>query len=470
MRDAPLRNTLYDTAEIQKKDNHVLHPWEIPTTIGENKRTVIAEGHGVYVTDSDGHKLLDGPAGMWCVNIGHQRQEMADAISEQVMRLTYATPWAMTNAPAAKFAAELIKKTPGDLNNVSFVTCGSTAVDSAVRFMHFYNNCLGRVTKKKVISRAMGYHGSTFVGGTLSGKPLDRHNIDFADGLCHQISSPNAHDRVEGQSVEDFCTEKVDELENAILKLGADNVGMFIAEPVLASGGVIVPPDGYFKRCKEVCEKYDVLFVADEVVTAFGRLGHWFASEDVFGVIPDMITTAKGLTSGYIPMGALFISDRLIDQIKETEGGEDSFPNGYTYSGHPVAAAAGLKNLEIIEREGLLENARMVGEYFQTRLRELLDIPMVTEVRGVGLMGAVDCLNSGTSTGDMRDIGYDIGARIDKHCQELGLIVRPLVSMCIMSPPLTITKAQIDEMLAILRQGIELTQAEIIAEGIWSPE
>jgi len=470
MTDTPLRNTLYDTEEIQQKDNHFIHPWEIPSTIGNNKRTVITEGDGIYVRDSDGNKLIDAPAGMWCVNIGHNRQEMANAISEQVMRLSYATPWAMTNAPASILADELAKKSPGDLNNVAFVTCGSTAVDTAVRFMHYYNNALGRPTKKRIISRAMAYHGSTYVGGTLCGKPLDRHNMDFAEGMCHQISCPNPHDRKEEQTVEEFCAEKVMELEDAILELSPENVGMFIAEPVLASGGVIVPPDGYLKKCKDVCDKYDVLFVADEVVTAFGRLGHWFASEDVFGVIPDMITTAKGLTSGYIPMGALLISDRLINQLKETEGGDNCFSNGYTYSGHPVAAAAALKSMEIIEREGLLDNARIVGEYFQKRLRELLDIPMVTEVRGTGLMGAVECLNSGTTTGDMRDVAYDIGARIDKHCQQLGLIVRPLVSMCIMSPPLTITKDQIDEMISILREGIERTQAEIIAEGIWTPK
>jgi putrescine aminotransferase len=236
----------------------------------------------------------------------------------------------------------------------------------------------------------------------------------------------------------------------------------------LASGGVIVPPKGYHKRCLEICRKYDMLYLSDEVVTSFGRLGHCFASEAVFGIVPDIITTAKGLTSAYIPMGAFMVSDRLIDEVRELGGDSAVFSNGYTYSGHPVAAVAGLKNLEIMKREKLFEHVQDVGPYMQKQLKTLLDIPIVVDVRGVGLMGCVECeLNQG---GDDLELDYEIGNRIDEHCQRLGLLVRPIINMCVMSPPLTITRVQIDEMVSILRQGVELAMQDCIDEGIWKSD
>lgn len=459
------------TSELQEMDNKVIHPWETMEEVGEAKRTVVERSDGIYIFDSDGNKLIDGPAGMWCVNIGHRRQEMADAISEQVMKLGYATPWDMTNGLAPRLASELAKRSPGDLNHVFFTTGGSTAVDSALRFVQYYNNYRGKPDKKIILSHQMGYHGSTFLGGSVSGKPKDKNFLDFVPGMVHHLPCPQPYFRKPEQSVEDFLEEKIAHLESTIAVLGADNIGVMIAEPVLASGGVIVPPQDYCRRCKEVCAANDILFIADEVVTAFGRLGHWFASEDEFGFVPDMITTAKGLTSAYVPMGALLISDRLIREFTDNEASGAYFANGFTYSGHPVAAVAALKNIEIIENEGLLEKVRNdTGPYFQKRLRELEDIAMVTEVRGRGLMGAVDCLNAEGQNEAGRERAYEIGSRIDAHCQALGLIVRPLMSMCVMSPPLTIERDQIDDMIEILRKGIELAQADIIAEGIWTPK
>lgn len=455
------------TTELRRDDNQFIHPWDDIAKLGENERTVLQRGEGVYVYDSDGKRLLDGPAGMWCVNIGHGREEMAKAIYDQVMELPYASPWSLTTGPAAQFSAQIAAEAPGDMNHVFFTTCGSTAVDSALRFAQFYNNVRGKPNKKLIISHQKGYHGSTYLGASVSGKERDKSNLDFADALVHHIPAPHSLWKKPEQSDADFLDQCVGNLEKAILELGADNCAVFVTEPILASGGVIVPPKGYHARCLEVCRKYDMLYLSDEVVTAFGRLGHCFASEAVFDIKPDLITTAKGLTSGYIPMGAVLVSDRLLNELADCGGDSAVFSNGFTYSGHPVAAAAAIKNLEIMKREKLFENVQEVGPYFQQQLQTLREIPIVSDVRGVGLMACVECeLKQGA---DNLEMDYEIGNRIDKHCQELGLIVRPIINMCVMSPPLTITKDQIDEMILILKTGVERAMQDCIDEGIWSP-
>lgn len=456
-----------DTAQLQAQDNHVVHPWEDFKTIGRNKRTIVGRAEGIYIYDSDGNRLIDGPAGMWCVNIGHGRREIADAIARQAMDMAYFSPWSVGNAPAAQLADKLASLSPGDLNHVFFSSGGSTAVDSALRFVMFYNNYLGRPEKKQIISRQNAYHGSTYLSASCSGKERDKNWLDFADELLHHLPSPNPYGRPAGQSLEDFCAEKIADLEAKILEIGPDKVAAFIAEPILASGGVIVPPPGYHKGCHEVCRRHDVLYISDEVVTAFGRLGHFFASEAVFDFVPDIITTAKGLTSGYLPMGATFISDRLIHEVGGAREGAAVFSNGFTYSGHPVCAAAALENIAIMEREDMLAHVRRVGPYFQQRMQELRDIPIVGDVRGMGLMACVECKLDAEAENAL-SLDKAIGARIDKHCQALGLIVRPLINMCVMSPPLIITEEQIDELVAILRQGIERAMAEAEKEGLWA--
>ena len=461
-------NMTFDTERLHEQDRHWVHPWENLQKLPDAKRTIIAQSEGIYLHDTDGNRLIDGPAGMWCVNIGHGREEMAQAISEQVMRMPYYSPWSLSNVPAAELAAKLASLTPGDLNHVFYTTGGSTAVDSALRFMMYLNNVLGRPEKKHIISRADAYHGSTYLGSSCSGKVRDKNFMDFERGFVHLLPTVHPYRRPDDMTIEQFCDEKVADLENKILEIGPEKVGAFIAEPILASGGVIVPPPGYHRRTWEVCRKYDVLYISDEVVTGFGRLGHWFASEDVFDIVPDIITSAKGLTSGYIPLGTIFISDRLIEMVSEVDGHAGYFASGFTYSGHPVAAAAALKNIEIIEREGILEHVREVGPYFQARLKELEDIDMVGEVRGEGLMACVECVNNKKSKNPLT-LDYEVGTRIDAHCQENGLIVRPLINMCVMSPPLIITRSQIDEMYEILRRGIVESMEDLYREGLWHP-
>lgn len=459
-------NIPFDTEDLRAKDNKWLHPWQEMAKIDNEKRTVITGGDGIYAYDSDGNRLLDGPCGMWCVNIGHGRAEMADAIAEQVRRLTYFSPWSLSNAPAAELADKLVSIAPDGFNHVFFTTGGSTAVDSALRFAMFFNNVLGRPEKKHIISRHDAYHGSTYLSSSCSGKERDKSYMDFEENFVHLLPSPNPFRRPEGMSVEDFCDAKIKDLEDKILDLGADKVAAFIAEPILASGGVIVPPDGYQARCAEICQAHDVLYISDEVVTGFGRLGHFFSSKDVFGFDADIITSAKGLTSGYQPLGAVLIADKVLSRISGDDFSDAVFSSGFTYSGHPVACAAALKNIEIIEREKLLEHAREIGPYFQGRLRELLDIPIVGDVRGMGLMACVECVIS-KDQNDSLALDYEIGNRIDKHCQSLGLMVRPMINMCVMSPPLIITAEQVDELVGILRQGIELAMEDVRREGIW---
>ena len=305
--------------------------------------------------------MIDGPAGMWCVNVGHRRKEIADAISEQLMSLPYVSPWYMTSGPAAELASRIAEHTPGDLNHVFFTTGGSTAVETALRFAMFFNNVLGRPEKKVILSRADAYHGSTYLSGSICGKVRDKNWMDQMDAAAEFLSSPNPYRRPEGQSVEAFADHLIQELEDKIAELGADKIAAFAAEPVLASGGVVVPPEGYFKRAREVCAKHDILFISDEVVTGFGRLGHMFASGDVFDTVPDMITFAKGVTSGYFPLGGVAISSALFDRLKASDAADAMFAHGYTYSSHPAGCAAALANMDILENDGILEHVREVG-------------------------------------------------------------------------------------------------------------
>ena len=453
-----------DLSAVRRMDAQVVHPWESfdnPNT----SRTVLGIGDGSYVVDANGNRLLDGPGGMWCVNAGHGQQKIVDAIHQQAAQLSYTSPWSHPTEPAARLADRLAAVAPGDLNHVFYATGGSTAVDSALRFMMFYNNVLGRPEKKHIISRRDAYHGSTYLSAAVSGKSRDKSWLDTRLDTVHFISSPNPYRRPEGMDIDGFKDFLIKELEDKILEVGPDKVGAFIAEPILASGGVIVPPPGYHAACLEVCRRHDVIYISDEVVTGFGRLGHWYASEPVFDITPDIIISAKGLTSGYIPLSCVIISDRLIQAVSGDSNRGSVFSNGFTYSGHPVACAAGIANMEVFESQGLLENALEVGPYMQEQLRTLSDLPIVGDIRGMGLMGCLECVASQESRQPL-ELDYEVGSRIDKHCQALGLLVRPLINMCVMSPPLCITRDQIDEMISILREGISRTMADLEAEGI----
>ena len=309
-----------------------------------------------------------------------------------------------------------------DLNTVFYTTGGSSAVDTALRFIQFYNNVTSRPDKKVFIAREKGYHGSTYLAASVSGKERDRKFLDTNTDFVRFLPNVNPYTRPKGMSVEDWRDEKLADLENMILKVGPEKVAAFIAEPILASGGVIVPPEGYHKGCLEICRKYDVLYISDEVVTGFERLGHIFASEKVFGVTPDIITCAKGLTSGYVPMGAAIISDRLINEISSDDNADILFSNGYTYSGHPVSAAVALKNIEIMDRENLCAHVREISPYFQERLKQLGEKhQIIGDARGIGLLG---CLEGAAAPGTPEEkrlaIDHEFGHRMDVAAENVA--------------------------------------------------
>ncbi len=469
---AAIRQTMAEVAggsadeTIGLAEKHLVQPWPLAGSIGAEARTFIGEGDGIYITDAAGNRLIDGPAGMWCTNVGHRRHELAEAMYEQAMKLSYNTPWYTMNGPSAELAARIAAHAPGDLDHVFFTTGGSSAVESALRFMQFYNNVRGRREKKLILSRGGAYHGSTYLSASLNGRPRDLDWMDGADALVTKLGTPDPFRRPAGMSMEAFADTLVAEFEETVARLGAGNIGAFVGELIQASGGVIIPPPGYLKRIREICRANDILFVADEVVTAFGRLGHIFASGDVFGIEPDIITFAKGVTSGYFPLGGMVVSARLMEDLRRSNHPEAMFGHGLTYSSHPVGCAASLKNLDLLET-GILAHTRQVAPYFQARMKSLEDLPLVGEVRGMGLMACVECVADRESRNPLQ-LDKAVGARIDAHCQALGLLVRPLINMCVMSPPLIITEAQIDEMVAILREGIVRTMDDLRREGVWS--
>ncbi|MYM61819.1 aminotransferase [Pseudomaricurvus sp. HS19] len=455
-----------DVKKVWQQDrDHYIHPWTDFSTFKETGSMVLTDSDNVHVQDGNGNRYLDGIGGLWCVNIGYAREEMAQAIADQVRQIPYYSCFGHhTTVPAAQLAAKLAELAPGNLNHVFYGCGGSVANDTAVRIIHFYFNQLGKPNKKKIIGRIDGYHGSTYMAMSITGVKFDHIGFDIDEQMVAHISCPNPYRRPEGQSLEAFCDEKVQELEDKILEMGPDNVAAFFAEPIMGAGGVIVPPEGYHRKTLEVCRKYGVLYVSDEVVTAFGRLGHMFASEAEFGIVPDIITCAKGLTSGYLPLGATILSDDIYEVISKPQADGAIFTHGFTYSGHPVSCAAGVKNIEIMERENICGNAMEMGAYFEAQLKTLMDLPIVGDVRGRKFMMCIENV-ANKVTKELIDPAARVGNRIADHCQARGLIVRPLAHMNVLSPPLTLNKENVDFLVAVLRESIEATVADLKAEG-----
>lgn len=461
-------NASYDAASLSRSDRgHHLHPWTDLGTARTRDPVIISDAEGIFVRDVAGHLLLDGIGGMWCVNVGYGREEIAAAIANQARRMCYYSPFGpFASPPAVELSARLAGYAPGDLGRVFFTTGGSTAADAALRFVQFYFNFMGKPAKKHIITRENAYHGSTLLSASVSGKPGDRGYMDLIGERIHHLPSPNPYRRPAGMSLAEFCDAKVADLETAILALGPDNVACFIAEPILASGGVIVPPEGYHRRTLEVCRKFGVLYVSDEVVTGFGRLGHILASEPVFDIIPDIILCAKGLTSGYQPLGAVLISEALFEQVSGAGAKGKVLPIGFTYSAHPVACAAALANLDILERESIGAHVRETGPYFQERLRTLAELELVGDIRGIGMMACVECVRD-RNTREPPPPEWEVARRVFENARSRGLLARPMGHLIVLSPPLVITRGQIDSLTAILRQAILATMDELAREGLW---
>jgi adenosylmethionine-8-amino-7-oxononanoate aminotransferase len=468
---AAARFDQYDTQDIWQKDkDHFIHPWTDFSTFQEQGSMVVAESEGAYIFDSDGKRYLDGIGGLWCVNVGYGRAEIGRAMAEQATKMTYYSSFGHhTTVPVAELSAKLASLAPGPLNHVLYGSGGSMANDTTVRLVHFYFNQLGMPDKKMIITRENGYHGSTYLAMSMTGIDYDHIGFDvIGEPLIQRVSGPDLYRRPEGTTPEEYTDLLLAEFRAKVESLGPENVAAFFAEPIMGAGGVLVPPPGYLKGMRDLCTEFQVLFVADEVVTAFGRLGHFFASEDVFGIVPDIINSAKGLTSAYAPLSATLISDGIYDVISVPQAEGSVFAHGFTYSGHPVCCAAALANIEIIEREDICGHVRRVGPYFSERLASLSDLGIVGDVRGSHFMQCVENV-ADKETKELFDPSVHVGDRVAGACEKRGLIVRPIAHLNVLSPPLVLTVEQIDWMVDVLRDGIIEVQADLVAEGLWNP-
>ena len=441
------------TLEWQQLSNdHHLAPFSDFKQLKEVGPRIITHAKGVYLWDSEGHKILDGMAGLWCVAIGYGRDELADAASKQMRELPYYNLFFMTaHPPVLELSKVIADIAPEGMNHVFFTGSGSEGNDTMLRMVRHYWAIKGQPNKKVIISRKNGYHGSTVAGASLGGMTYMHEQGDLPiPGITH-IPQPYWFGEGGDMSPEEFGIWAANQLEEKILELGVDNVGAFIAEPIQGAGGVIVPPDTYWPRIKEILAKYDILFVADEVICGFGRTAQWFGS-DFYDLKPDMMTIAKGLTSGYIPMGGLIVRDEVVAVLNE--GGD--FNHGFTYSGHPVAAAVALENIRILREEKIIEKANAeTAPYLQKRLRELNDHPLVGEVRGVGLLGAIELVQDKATR--KRYEGRGVGMICRQFCFDNGLIMRAVGDTMIIAPPLVISKDEIDELVTKARKCLDLT-------------
>lgn len=441
------------TREWQNLSNdHHLAPFSDFKQLKEVGPRIITHAKGVYLWDSEGHKILDGMAGLWCVAIGYGRDELADAASKQMRELPYYNLFFMTaHPPVLELSKVIAEIAPEGMNHVFFTGSGSEGNDTMLRMVRHYWAIKGKPNKKVIISRKNGYHGSTVAGASLGGMTYMHEQGDLPiPGITH-IPQPYWFGEGGDMSPEEFGIWAANQLEEKILEIGVDNVGAFIAEPIQGAGGVIVPPDTYWPRIKEILAKYDILFVADEVICGFGRTGEWFGS-DFYGLKPDMMTIAKGLTSGYIPMGGLIVRDEVVNVLNE--GGD--FNHGFTYSGHPVAAAVALENIRILRDEKIIEKVQAeTAPYLQKRLRELNDHPLVGEVRGVGMLGAIELVQDKATR--KRYEGKGVGMICRQFCFDNGLIMRAVGDTMIISPPLVITRDEIDELVTKARKCLDLT-------------
>ncbi len=419
---------------------------------------ILDKGEGVYVYDTNGKKYLEGLAGLWCTSLGYGVQELADAASEQMAKLGYASLFtSKSHEPAIRLAEKLIDMSPYNNGKVFFGNSGSDANDTQLKIFTYYNNALGNTKKKKIISRLKGYHGVTVASASMTGLPAQHKLFDLpAEGFSHIDTPHYYHGAKDNESESEFVQRLANNLDSLIYKEGSENIAAMIAEPLMGAGGVIIPPKGYFPAIQSVLDKYSIPLIDDEVVCAFGRTGNVWGAE-TFDMKPSSITIAKALSSGYLPISAVIIPDEIYEPVRDASGDIGIFGHGYTYSGHPVACAVAIKTLEIYERDNIFQHAASMGDYFQTRVNKLNSFDSVGEARGVGLICGIELVSNKTTKKGFDPMG-SAGRVVAKACQDEGLIVRAIGDVLAMCPPLIITKKEIDEMFDMFE--IALTKAE----------
>jgi len=440
---------------------HHIHPFLDPRTLEATGPRFVTRGEGVFVEDDTGRRYLDGLAGLWCVQVGYGRRELVDAATEQMSRLPYYnTFFGTTTEPLATLIDMLRARTPAGLDHFVFANSGSEAIDSVVRLVRLYQAQQGRPERRTIIGRTLGYHGSTLAGASLGGMAAmhAQGGLPLPD-FAHVPAPYPFADLGEGEDPEAYGRRIADALEEAIVRIGPERVGAFVAEPLLGAGGVVVPPASYWPRVQAICRRHDVLLVADEVICGFGRTGRMWGS-DTFDIAPDAITMAKGLTSGYVPMSAVALSGRIASGLRDA----GVLQHGFTYSGHPVAAAVAVANLRVIDAEDLVGRvARDVGPYFRSRLAALEAHPIVGEVRSCGLIAGFEVVRPGGGRRRFEPAGR-AGAVVRDACLEAGLIVRAIRDGFALCPPLTITRDEIDLLAERLGTGLDAA-AETLARG-----
>ena len=444
---------------LQRVDaKHHLHPFTDTKEINDQGTRVIVKADGVYIWDAEGNKLLDGMAGLWCVNVGYGRKELAEAAYRQMQELPYYNSFFQCTTPSAIELAEVLANlAPSHINRVFFTSSGSESNDTVVRMVRRYWDLLGEPQKTVIISRKNAYHGSTVAAASLGGmKFMHEQGGLLLPGIEH-IDQPYWYAEGGDSDPGDFGLKVAQQLEQKIIELGHDRVAAFIGEPIQGAGGVIIPPQTYWPEVQRICDKHGILLVADEVICGFGRTGKWFGS-DYFGIQPDFMSIAKGLSSGYLPIGGVMVSDR-VSQVLIDKSGE--FAHGYTYSGHPVAASVALANLRILRAENIVETVdNETGPYLQNCWAELAKHPLVGEARGVGFLGALELVQDKTKREFYPKIGK-VGGLCRNICIENGLVMRAVGDTMIISPPLIASKANIDELILKAKQSLDITLERI---------
>jgi putrescine aminotransferase len=451
------------TAELQALDAaHHMHPFSDNSALAKKGVRIMTQGKGVWLTDSEGHRILDGMAGLWCVNIGYGRTSMGDVAKAQMDQLAYYNTFFQTShVPAIALAAKIAEVAPEGMNHTFFAGSGSEANDTNIRMVRRYWDILGQPEKRIIIARTNGYHGSTLGGGSLGGmSSIHAHGGKIA-GVVH-IGEPNWWEQGGDMTPEAFGLMRAQELEAMILNLGVENVAAFIGEPVQGAGGVIIPPSTYWPEIQRITKKYGILLIADEVITGFGRTGNWFGSQ-TFGIKPDIMTIAKGLSSGYQPIGGSVVSDR----VAEVLASKGDFNHGYTYSGHPVAAAVALENIRIMQEEKIVEHVRDVANpYLAKKWQGLTEHPLVGEARLVGLMGSIALTPNKATRAKFASETGAVGYRCRERCFANDLIMRHVGDRMIISPPLVITPEEIDILIERAWKSLDECYAGLKADGM----